>query len=560
MTVQTASKISIFGVNKNRLSDRFNIVSSAAILVSCTFLSLPSSATFTFDGQAPKHSQSQQGQFEQLILPLLPPQSQVSILAIDTNSNEILLEKQADTLLIPASTQKVLTAVTALATLGHDYRYETQLLTNAPLRQGQIAGDVYLKFSGDPTLLREDLNALFAHLSQQGIHRINGNVILIGDTNEQLQAPGWVWDDLGICFAAPVSRFIIDQNCVYGEFLPQQIKTNANKPAAPTSKVTLRASSAGVNVDNEATYSNQIDDEFCKLALLPLGQNRYQLRGCYSHTQPLPLAIAITDPQKFAKDSVQSLLKINGLTSGQIKIGTHLPAKTQVIASHRSAPLTELLETMLLKSDNLIADSLFKLVGERHYQSQGTFERGAAAMREILTELGIDLNSANIVDGSGLSRYNLLSAAQIAQVLTLIDKEPRFRGLKQRLPKSGVSGTLKYRFGFTTPPLKNKVFAKTGSMQGVSNLAGFMSLNDSKQAEVNHSEPHQAHEILFVILENGISPERKKSSPKTSVTANVLSAMLKGMPRGSASKANNEVKPATQTNPIAKRQEKILGN
>ncbi|MCH1930950.1 D-alanyl-D-alanine carboxypeptidase/D-alanyl-D-alanine-endopeptidase [Shewanella sp. A25] len=558
MTVQTASKTSFSVVNK-RLADRFCIFSAAAILVACTFLSLPASAKFTFDAQAPKHSPAQQ-QFEQLIFPLLPPQSQVSILAIDTNSNEILLDKQADTLLIPASTQKVLTAVTALATFGQDYRYETQLLTDAPVRQGQITGDLYLKFSGDPTLLREDLNALFSSLTQQGIHRINGNVVLVGDKEEQLQAPGWVWDDLGICFAAPVSRFIIDQNCVYGEFVPQQGKTTANKPAAPTAKVKLRASSSGVKVDNDATYSSQTDDEFCKLILFPLGQNRYQLRGCYSHTQALPLAIAVTDPQKFAKDSVQALLKMNGLTSGQIKIGTHLPVKTQVIASHRSAPLTELLETMLLKSDNLIADSLFKLVGERHYHSQATFERGAAAMREILTELGIDLNSANIVDGSGLSRYNLLSAAQLAQVLTLIDKDPRFKALKQSLPESGVSGTLKYRFGFTTPPLKHKVLAKTGSMQGVSNLAGFLHLVDSKPAETNHPEAHQNREIIFVILENGISPERKKASPRTSLTANVLSAILKGMPMMSAAKANTEVRPTTQTNPIPKRKEKILGN
>ncbi|WP_284198809.1 D-alanyl-D-alanine carboxypeptidase/D-alanyl-D-alanine endopeptidase, partial [Shewanella decolorationis] len=421
------------------------------------------------------------------IADIAPRHSQVALLARDLSTNTLLYSQQADTLFIPASTQKVLTAVTAMASLGPDFRYVTELWSDAPIRQGHIAGSVYLRFSGDPTLTQDDLKALFAHLQKQGIKRVEGHLYLIGDKQEQLQAPGWVWDDLGICFAAPVSSYIINQNCVYGQFAPSSAKH--------ASEVKLRASSFGVKVTSEAIFSPQAGHDFCQLDLVRLGQNQYHLRGCYPGSEAIPLAIAISDPEKFAMDTLTATLKGEMSLSGKVKIGKTIPSKAKLIASHSSAPLPELLKTMLLKSDNLIADSLFKRVGQEYYKAQGSFTNGAAAMRHILTELGVDLTNANIVDGSGLSRYNLLSAKQLADVLALIYQDARFHSLIDSLPEAGVSGTLQYRLGYTKPPLKHLVFAKTGSMQGVANLAGFMRLAQ--------------RDILFVVLENGISPETK---------------------------------------------------
>ncbi|MDV5390190.1 D-alanyl-D-alanine carboxypeptidase/D-alanyl-D-alanine-endopeptidase [Shewanella xiamenensis] len=424
----------------------------------------------------------------QQINDIAPRHSQIALLALDMANSKQLYSQQADTLFIPASTQKVLTAVTALANLGADFRYVTELWSDAPIRQGHIAGSVYLRFSGDPTLTQDDLKALFAHLQKQGINSIDGHLYLIGDKQEQLQAPGWVWDDLGICFAAPVSSYIINQNCVYGQFVP-----SSNKHS---SEVKLRVSSFGVKVSSDAIFSPKASHDFCQLDLVRLGQNQYHLRGCYPGSEAIPLAIAITDPEKFAMDTLTATLKGEMSLSGKVKIGNAIPSKAKLIASHSSAPLPELLKTMLLKSDNLIADSLFKLVGQHYYKTQGNFTNGAAAMRHILSDLGVDLTHANIVDGSGLSRYNLLSARQLANVLTLIYQDARFHSLIDSLPEAGVSGTLKYRLGYTQPPLKNRVFAKTGSMQGVANLAGFIRIPQ--------------RDILFVVLENGISPETKK--------------------------------------------------
>ncbi|MCL1088813.1 D-alanyl-D-alanine carboxypeptidase/D-alanyl-D-alanine-endopeptidase [Shewanella profunda] len=440
----------------------------------------------------------------QSIANINPRHSQTALLALDLASNNIIYSQQADTLLIPASTQKILTAVTAMAELGSEFRYVTELWTDAPIRNGHIAGSVYLRFSGDPTLTQLDLTALFASLVKQGINGIDGHMYLIGDKQEQLQAPGWVWDDLGICYAAPVSSYIINQNCVFGQFTP----SNEKQP----SKVVLRASSYGVQVSSDAVFDQQANRDFCQLDLVRLGQNNYHLRGCYPGAVAIPLAIAVTDPAQFARDTLTAILKVEMPLSGKVRMGNSIPKKAKLIASHSSQPLPELLKVMLLKSDNLIADSLFKQIGKNYYRTQGSFTHGAAAMRRILTDLGVDLTNANIVDGSGLSRYNLLNVNQLASVLKLIYRDNRFSSLIDNLPQSGVSGTLKYRTGFTKPPLKNLIFAKTGSMQGIANLAGFIRLP-------------QQNDILFVVLENGISPEVKKQH-KPPFSADFLTQLI----------------------------------
>ncbi|MEM6228432.1 D-alanyl-D-alanine carboxypeptidase/D-alanyl-D-alanine endopeptidase [Shewanella scandinavica] len=440
----------------------------------------------------------------QAISKFSPRHSQIALLAMDMSNNQVIYSQQAETLFIPASTQKLLTAVSAVAQLGPDFRYVTQLWTDAPIRKGHIAGSAYLRFSGDPTLTQADLKAIFANLVKQGINRIDGHLYLLGDKQEQMQAPGWVWDDLGICFAAPVSSYIINQNCVYGQFSP----SSTSKP----SQVSLRAGSYGVKISSDAVFDQKASREFCQLDMVRLGQNNYHLRGCYPGGEAIPLAIAVSDPFKFAQDNLTSLLKGEMSLAGKVQLGTSLPQKAKLIASHSSAPLPELLETMLLKSDNLIADSLFKQLGKSYFKTQGSFTNGAAAMQRILTNLGIDLSNANIVDGSGLSRYNLLNAKQLAAVLALIHQDSRFSPLITSLPQAGISGTLRYRMGYNKPPLKQQIFAKTGSMQGVSNLAGFIRLPQ-------HSD------TLFVVLENGMSPELKKQH-NTSFNAEFLKQLI----------------------------------
>ncbi len=146
-----------------------------------------------------------------------------------------------------------------------------------------------------------------------------------------------------------------------------------------------------------------------------------------------------------------------------------------ILAQVQSAPLPQLLKAMLKKSDNLIADSIFRTIGHQRFGVPGTWRAGANAVRQVLREKArIDLGNSIVVDGSGLSRHNLLSPTTMMQVLQYIAQNDKKLNIISMLPLSGHDGTLLYRGSLHEAGVTGKVSAKTGALQGVYNLAGFI--------------------------------------------------------------------------------------
>ncbi|WP_105602754.1 D-alanyl-D-alanine carboxypeptidase/D-alanyl-D-alanine endopeptidase, partial [Cronobacter sakazakii] len=141
----------------------------------------------------------------------------------------------------------------------------------------------------------------------------------------------------------------------------------------------------------------------------------------------------------------------------------------------QSPPLHDLLRVMLKKSDNMIADTVFRTIGRNFYGVPGTWRAGADAVRQILRQkAGVDLGNTIVVDGSGLSRHNLIAPATMMQVLQYIARNDSQLNFISMLPLAGHDGSLLYRAGLHEAGVDGKVSAKTGSLQGVYNLAGFI--------------------------------------------------------------------------------------
>lgn len=124
--------------------------------------------------------------------------------AIDYHSQQMAL---------PASTQKVITALAALIQLG-GFPFTTTLETKGNVDNGILKGDVIARFGGDPTLKRQDIRNMVATLKKSGVTQIDGNVLI--DTSifaSHDKAPGWPWNDLTQCFSAPPAAAIVDRNC-----------------------------------------------------------------------------------------------------------------------------------------------------------------------------------------------------------------------------------------------------------------------------------------------------------------------------------------------------------
>jgi len=168
---------------------------------------------------------------------------------------------------------------------------------------------------------------------------------------------------------------------------------------------------------------------------------------------------------------------VNG-AKASMKVLVDLPSKT----------LAELVVPMMKNSDNLFANTLFKTIGSRYYQQAGTWQNSASAVKAILQANGVETATMVIIDGSGLSRNNLVSARQFVQVLQAAHRDPVIRDVYfNALPVGGMNGTLKHRLGFHDTI--GKVHAKTGSMKGVSTLSGYI---ETKNNDL----------ILFSILVN----------------------------------------------------------
>ena len=203
---------------------------------------------------------------------LLPLGIQVSLIVQPVNASEPLYAWQPDTLRIPASTMKLLTALGATLYLGHDYRFETRLMVSEETRNGSlIRGDLIVQFVGDPSLKRRDLRNLFAQLRDQGVTRIAGDVVLdISAFNGYDRGRGWSWDDLGICYTAPASAIVVDRNCVKG-FLDTGA---AGQGSARVHLATPRAIAVSSEVNVLTRDADELEQRLCELELERLANNR----------------------------------------------------------------------------------------------------------------------------------------------------------------------------------------------------------------------------------------------------------------------------------------------
>ncbi|EPC4026584.1 D-alanyl-D-alanine carboxypeptidase/D-alanyl-D-alanine endopeptidase [Aeromonas salmonicida] len=404
---------------------------------------------------------------------LTPPKGGQYAIIVQGNGG-IEFARNADDMIAPASTMKVLTALAARLELGADFRFATDIQAQPGAKQGDaINGDIWINFVGDPTLSRMDLLALFKQL---GVNRIKGNVYVnTGAYNGYERGNGWSWGDQTLCFAAPVSSVIIDKNCAYATITATQIGRPATGNVATGNVAT--GVPIGIGTDRVEVMSyGDMARQFCALEVDMAKGNFYELKGCITpNKEPQGLRFAIHDVEAWGWDNIRWAMDRAGIAhEGLLQVTHKAPGSAETLGTHYSVSLPIMLSKMLKKSDNLYADTFLKTVGRHYYNKPGSYRSGTMAVRAILTKQGIDLGNATLADGSGLSAHNLISARQMLSVLNFIQKNDAELGLIKLLPSSQVDGTLAWRRSVTAPMMKNRVHAKTGTITGTSNLAGFI--------------------------------------------------------------------------------------
>lgn len=391
----------------------------------------------------------------------------VSIQSLSTG--RVLYQYNANQGFVPASTLKLFTGIAALDYLGPHFQFKTRFLINsgARIHNGVLTGNLYIKFSGDPYLTLDDLKDMLETLNEQHINRIQGNIV-IDDTviDRSTWPPGRVIDDRIFCYAAPVTATIINRNCFSLSVKPNQHLLH------PT--VTKSNSNLGIVIDNQA-ITKRLRQGSYSLDLKPnaVSKNHYTLKGYLSPKMgPLSFAVALQNPNLATYDILAGLLRKYSIRYSNLVYGK-TPPLARILAENSSPELAFLIKNMLKKSDNLIADSLLKKLGEQYFSVQGSWKTGRNAVQAILAnKTSIDFKQLVMVDGSGLSRNNIVTPNAFVKLLNFAYTQlPDSDLLFESLPRSGIDGTLKHRLGGSA---LGRIHAKTGSMHGISSLAGYV--------------------------------------------------------------------------------------
>ncbi|MBT2506819.1 D-alanyl-D-alanine carboxypeptidase/D-alanyl-D-alanine-endopeptidase [Streptomyces sp. ISL-98] len=400
-----------------------------------------------------------------------------SVVVADATTGETLYQRDGADRLMPASNTKLPTSIAAMALLGPEYRYRTDALTTGSRQGSVLLGDLYLRGTGDPTMLAKDYDQLAAAIAESGIKRVVGRLIA-DDTRFDTQRLGrsWAADDESAYYSAQISALTVAPDTDYDAGTVIVTASPGAKPGdRPVTTLTPRTDYVDIDVRATTVPAGQPDtltverehgsNTIAVTGNIPVGAN------------PTKEWISVWEPTGYAAEVFSDALRAHGVRiTGPTSHGRPTPGNAKPLATHTSMPLKELMRPFMKLSNNMHAEALTKTIG---YETagKGTWDAGLAAIATHLTKEGADASKLRQVDGSGLSRMNNISAAQLAKLLLSVRTAPWYADWYASLPVAcnpdrTIGGTLRSRMCNTPAALNTR--AKTGSLTGASALSGYV--------------------------------------------------------------------------------------
>lgn len=398
-------------------------------------------------------------------------------------SHDTLVEFNAHRLLTPASTLKIVTLAVTADQLGWDYTFETRVAMTGSVKDGVLDGDLVVLGSGDPSFDDWDgagaavFSSWAARLKELGITTIGGRIIGNDDVfTDEGYGSGWMWDDMAEDYSAPASGLQFNEGTAQILVTPGTI----GEPAV----LALTPSHTRFPMINRTTTVPPGGPTRLSHKALPLTPGAV-VSGTIAADAPKQVRnVAIGNPTLYFANALRSGLIANGIDvlGGAVDADDLVDAPAvdaaQAPLSHRSPTLPTLADTLMKLSQNLYAESFLRTLG-RLKGAGGDADSGIDVVRKVLASWGAPVHELVLADGSGLSRYNLVSPALVVAVLEHVHGDDRLRGpFIASLPVAGKAGTLSNRMKGTIA--EGKVQAKTGSFTNARSIAGFV---DSAEGE-----------------------------------------------------------------------------
>ena len=327
--------------------------------------------------------------------------SQVGMMVYDLDADSAIYCHNERQLMRPASTMKLLTAITAIDKLGGSYQFKTDLCYTGEVTDGTLSGNIYCVGGFDPRFNIDDMRAFVESIRKMGVDTIRGTIYADKSMKDEAQyGEGWCWDDDN-----PIlSPLLVGRKDVFIDRFVQELRE------------------AGIVVDAFTGQRRRPDDAFC--------------------------------------------------------------------ICRRFHTIDQVLMRMLKESDNLYAESMFYQIGAASGSHPATAHSARNVMNRLIEKVGLDPKRYNIADGSGLSLYNYVTAELEVRMLRYAFKNNNiYLHLHPSLPQAGTDGTLRKRM--TSPFTQGNVYAKTGTLSGISSLAGYCTAANG-------------HRLAFAIINQGL--------------------------------------------------------
>lgn len=386
---------------------------------------------------------------------------------------------------MPASNLKLFTTALALLQLGPDYTYKTTLYLNGKIKNEEIKGDLILRGVGDPTITGRFYNgdalAVFNKwadsLINMGVETITGNIIADDDAfEEETLGNGWSWDDETYYYSALTGGVCFNDNCIDLKITPgDKVGKKAAIEIFPKTKFVTILNNI-VTVSNDSVTNIDFYRE--------RNTNIIQCFGTIRKSETeINESITINNPTKFTAQILKEVLENKGIKiRGQALDNDELGIardyqKLNPLFTQVSPPLKDIVKVVNKVSHNLYAEQLLRTIGYEKLK-YGSAENGLKASQNLLKQMGIDPENLQIVDGSGLSRLNLITPFQLNSLLRFMYRSKYFNEFYESLPIAGVDGTIANRMKNTRA--MNNVRAKTGYINAVRSLSGYVTTTDGE--------------------------------------------------------------------------------
>ena len=401
---------------------------------------------------------------------------EVGMRVAEVAGGKVLFDSGGEKLLIPASNVKLLLAAAALSALGPTYAFPTEILTDRPLSAaGALRGNVYLKGYGDPVLVSEQLWLMARALKHLGLSEIRQD--LIADDGSMLQDPlpyAWNPDEESRAYTAKPGALSLNFNTV-------QVTVDPARETGAPPRVQIDPDSAHLAIDNQAITARPGTGRPLRVRVLPSDHREIlQVRGAVSlGAARVSLYRSVEQPALYTARVFAQLLHEAGIAlQGVVRRGT-APPGAELLYTHRSKPLALILQDMNKWSNNFIAEQLLRTLGSERYGRPGTRDKGVGAVQEYLAGIGIGADAYQLEDGSGLSRGNRLSAAELVAVLeAAVNDSPWQAEYMASLGLLGLDGVVER--GFAASPARGLLRVKTGFLDGVRAFSGYGRAPDGK--------------------------------------------------------------------------------